>query len=184
MILLSGGVFLWWATHLFKSLAPDARAQMGDRGKGLIALLILASVILMVIGYRTAEGTVYWGASPALVGINNLLVLLAFYILAAGGPKGPRIWIGTKLRHPQLVGFSIWSVAHLLVNGDTPSFILFGGLLIWALLAIVLINRREGAWTPPERAAPRKEPIYIVATFCVVGVIMGIHHLLGVTPWG
>jgi uncharacterized membrane protein len=27
----------------------------------------------------------------------------------------------------------IWAVAHLLVNGDTPSFVLFGGIGLWAL---------------------------------------------------
>ena len=184
MTLLILGVALWCATHLFKRLAPDMRARMGDKGKGLVALLIVVSIVLMVIGYRGAEGAVYWGRNPALVGINNLLMLLAFYIYAVGGPKGPRIWIGTKIRHPQLVGFSIWAGAHLLVNGDVPSFVLFGGLLVWAVLEIALINKQDGPWTPPERASPKKEVIYILASVILVGVVMFIHHLLGVTPWG
>jgi uncharacterized membrane protein len=184
MTILITGMALWWAAHLFKRLAPGPRAAMGNAGKGLMAVILLGSVILMVIGYRGAEGPVYWGRSPALVGINNLLMLVAFYIYAVGGPKGARIWLGTKLRHPQLTGFSIWAAGHLLVNGDMPSFVLFGGLLAWAIVEILLINAQDGAWTPPARAPKRKEFVYVIVTVVVVGVIMAIHNWLGVQPWG
>lgn len=184
MALLIAGVVLWAAAHLFKRFAPGPRAKLGTAGKGLVAVALVVSVVLMVIGYRHADGAVFWGRSAPLVGINNLLMLLAFYIYAVGGPKGARIWIGTKLRHPQLTGFSIWAVAHLLVNGDVPSFILFGGLLIWAQAEIVLINAQDGPWIPPPRAAPVKEVIYIVAAIVVVGTVMAIHNWLGVQPWG
>jgi len=184
MTLLILGLALWVGAHLFKRVAPGLRAPMGDKGKGAIAVVLVASVVLMVFGYRAAEGAVYWGRSPALVGINNLLMVVAFYIYAVGGPKGPRVWIGTKLRHPQLTGFALFAVAHLLVNGDVPSFILFGGLLVWALLEIVLINAQEPAWTPPPRAAAAKEVIYVVAAVGVTVVIMLIHNWLGVQPWG
>ena len=184
MGLLIAGLALWVVAHLFKRLAPGLRAPMGNAGKGVVAVALVASVVLMVYGYRAAEGAVYWGRSPALVGINNLLMLVAFYIYAVGGPKGPRVWIGTKLRHPQLIGFSIWAAAHLLVNGDVPSFILFGGLLIWAQVEIVLINAQDGPWTPPPRAAMRKEVTYIVAAVVLMGVIMVIHNWLGYQPWG
>ena len=184
MALLIAGLILWILAHMFKRLAPGLRATMGDASKGVIALALVASVVLMVIGYRQADGAFFWGPSAPLVGINNLLMLVAFYIYAVGGPKGPRVWIGTKLRHPQLIGFSIWAFAHLLVNGDVPSFILFGGLLIWAQVEILLINAQDGPWTPPARAKPIKEVIYIVAAIVVVGVVMAIHNWLGVQPWG
>ena len=184
MALLIAGVILWVAAHLFKRLAPGPRAQLGQQGKAVVAVALVVSVVLMVYGYRQADGAVFWGRSAPLVGINNLLMLVAFYIYAVGGPKGPRVWIGTKLRHPQLTGFSIWAFAHLLVNGDMPSFVLFGGLLIWAQVEILLINGQDGPWTPPPRAAPIKEVIYIVAAIVVVVVIMLIHNWLGVQPWG
>ena len=128
MTLLISGIALWWAAHFFKRVAPDVRAKLGDPGKGLVAVLILVSVVLMVMGYRSWDSTVYWTRSGALVGVNNLLMIAAFYIYATGGPGPgkPRVWLGTKLRHPQLTGFSIWAIAHLLVNGDVASFVLFG----------------------------------------------------------
>ncbi|SEW28663.1 NnrU protein [Cognatiyoonia koreensis] len=186
MILLISGVVLWWAAHLFKRLAPDLRARMGTPGKGVMALLIVASVVLMVIGYRGAETTFYWGPSAALVGVNNLLMVVAFYIYAVGGPGPgkPRVWLGTKMRHPQLTGFSIWAIAHLLVNGDIASFVLFGGLLVWAFVEIALINTQDPEWTPPPRGAAKKEIIYVVLTLVIVAVVMAIHNWLGVRPWG
>ncbi|MEL6840893.1 MAG: NnrU family protein [Pseudomonadota bacterium] len=184
MTLLISGVALWWVAHLFKRLMPGARAKLGEPGKGIVAILIVISVILMVLGYRAADGPVYWGRSPIWVGINNLLMVLAFYFYAASGAKGAKIWLGTKVRHPQLSGFSIWAVAHLLVNGDLPSFVLFGGLLAWAIVEVLLINAQEGPWEQPPRAPFKKEVVAIVITFVVLVVVMGIHYALGVTPWG
>jgi len=184
MTLLILGVALWWAAHLFKRLAPGPRAKLGDPGKGLAALLIVASVVLMVIGYRNANGAVFWGRDPMWVGINNVLMVIAFYIYAASAAKPAKIWVGTKIRHPQLTGFSIWAVAHLLVNGDVESFILFGGLLAWAVVEILVINAQEGPWERPPRAPAKKEVTAILVTVVIVTVVMGIHYWLGVTPWG
>ncbi|QQA42444.1 NnrU family protein [Pelagovum pacificum] len=177
------GVALWWAAHLLKRLAPGLRARLGaDRGKGVVALALVVSIVLMVIGYRSADGAFFWGRSPAMVGINNLLILIAFYLFAASGAK-TRV---TKLiRHPQLIAFSLWCVAHLLVNGDTPSFVLFGGLLIWALVEIALINRREPGWTPPAHDIPiRKEFTSVIATIVVFVVVGLLHGWLGPRPFG
>ncbi|EBA12255.1 NnrU family protein [Roseobacter sp. CCS2] len=184
MTLLIAGVALWWAAHLFKRVAPGPRAKLGEPGKGLVKVLIVVSIVLMVLGYRAADGAVYWGRDPMWVGINNLLMILAFYFYAASAAKDAKIWLGTKVRHPQLTGFSIWAVAHLLVNGDTPSFILFGGLLVWAIVEILLINAQEGPWQTPDRAPVKKEIVAIVVTIVVTVVVMGIHYALGVTPWG
>ncbi|MFQ1699292.1 NnrU family protein [Loktanella agnita] len=184
MSLLIIGVTLWWGAHLFKRLAPEARARLGNRGNGLIAVLLILSVVLMVLGYRAADGAFFWGRSPMLVGINNLLMIVAFYFYAASAAKGAKVWLGTKIRHPQLTGFSIWAIAHVLVNGDTPSFVLFGGLLAWAVTEMLVINAQEGPWTPPPRAPRRKEIVAIVVTLVVVVVVMGIHYALGVQPWG
>ena len=184
MSLLIAGVVLWWAAHLFKRLAPGPRNALGGIGYPVMAVTIIASVVLMVVGYQGASGTVYWGPSPMWVGINNLLMIVAFYFYAASAAKGAKIWLGTKVRHPQLTGFSIWAVAHLLVNGDTPSFILFGGLLVWAVVEILLINAQEGPWNRPDRAPAKKEVVAIVVTAVVVTVVMAIHYALGVSPFG
>lgn len=186
MIWLILGMALWWAAHLFKRVAPDARARLGKGGQGVVALSLVASIALMVIGYRAAEGAVFWGRSSALVGINNLLMVLAFYVYSSGAapPGKPRNKLGTKLRHPQLLGFSIWAAGHLLVNGDVASFVLFGGLLAWALLEIVIINRAVPEWTPPDWGGRASEIRVAVIGLVMLIIVMLIHNWIGVQPWG
>lgn len=182
MLLLILGLALWWAAHLFKRVAPDARARMGNAGRGVATVAILGSVVLMYFGYGAAKETadVWWGRSPALVGINNLLMVLAVYLYAASGTRSA---LARKIRHPQLTAVKTWALAHLLVNGDLPSFVLFGGLLAWAVVSVIAINRAQPEWTPPV-AKPGAEWKAIVGTVVVLVVIMLIHNWLGYQPWG
>jgi uncharacterized membrane protein len=181
MIILIAGVVLWWAAHLFKRIAPGPRGRLGDAGKGVVALGVVASVVLMVIGYRAAEYTPLWVLPPFMVHINNLLMVFAFYLYAASGMK---TWVATKIRHPQLTAVKIWAFAHLLVNGDVASVVLFGGILAWAVVSVIVINRSTPAWVPPKQAPASREMMAIVGTVVVVGVVMVIHNWLGVQPWG
>jgi uncharacterized membrane protein len=181
MTLLILGVVLWWAAHLFKRVMPAQRAALGDKGKGIAAVLVLLSVVLMVIGYRAAPYIEYWPRMTPLVGINNLLMVFAFYLYAASGAKTA---IARKIRHPQLTAVKVWAIAHLLVNGDLASIILFGGILAWAVVSVIVINRAEPNWVPPAPGPVRKEFTAIIATVVVVGIVMMIHNWLGVQPWG
>lgn len=188
MTLLILGLVLWTAAHFFKRLAPGARAglsdKMGNGAKGLFAVLIVLSIVLMVMGHRANDFVAVWNPPSFMGHINNLLMLLAFYVYGASAAKGEKVWIGTKIRHPQLAGFSIWAVAHLLANGDLSSIILFGGLLIWAQASIFLINAQDGPWDVPKRA-PAKREIRLVVISVVLFVIVGaIHIWLGVNPFG
>ena len=179
MLILILGVALWWAAHLAKRLAPDLRDRLGRSG---ITGLLLVSVLMMIVGYRVSDGPYWWGASAPLKGINNLLVLVGFYLFAASGMK---TGITRRIRHPQLVGFSLWAFAHLLVNGDLPSVVLFGGLLAWAIVEIIVINRAEPRWQPPAHPIPiRKEGMALVGTLLVFGVVGMIHAWLGYNPFG
>ncbi|MFX0542204.1 NnrU family protein [Roseovarius sp. S4756] len=181
MAILILGLALWSVGHLFKRLAPDARARMGAKGRGPITLVLLAGVILMVIGYRMSDGANFWGRHPATVGINNLLMLLSVYLFAVSGMKTA---LARKMRHPMLGAVKIWALSHLLVNGDVASFILFGGLLAWAVVEVILINRAEPNWTPPPAKPARKELIAVVATLVVYAGIVAVHYALGYPTFG
>lgn len=180
MTLLILGLALWVVPHVLKRVAPDLRAGWGEKAKGPLSLAMVAGIVLMVIGYRAAEGAVFWGRSPALVGINNLLMLVSIYLFAASGMKTA---LARKMRHPMLTATVLWALAHLLVNGDTPSFVLFGGIAAWALWSMALINR-AGPWTPPAPKPAKFEAMALAGTLIVYGAIAGLHTWLGYPTFG
>lgn len=181
MALLILGVLLWALAHFYKRFAPVHRAKLGDKGKGLVAVALLVSVLLMIFGYRMAEGAVFWGRHPASVGINNLLMVLALYFTSPGPKKGALFY---RMRHPMLFGFSLWALAHLLVNGDAPSFVLFGGLGVWAIVEMFVINRAEPNWTPPAKGKLGKDLMFGAISVVLLGIIGGIHTWLGYPTFG
>lgn len=181
MLLLVLGVILWAGVHLWKRIAPDSRAKAGDNGKLIVAAGSVLAIVLMVIGYRAAEGTVFWGRTSAMTGINNLLMVLAFYVFATSAAKTR---LTQYIRHPQLTSVMIFAVAHLLVNGDTPSFVLFGGLLAWAVAEVIMINRAEGPRGPYNTVPVKKEYTAVIVTIVVVAIVSLIHIWLGYNPFG
>lgn len=180
-IVLILGVALWAGAHLFKRLAPARRAAMGEGGKGAVALALLASIVLMVLGYRWADYIHVWTPPAFLTHINNLLMLLAVYLFAASILKTR---ITRVIRHPQLTAVKTWAVAHLLVKGSVAGIILFGGLLAWAVVAVILINRAQREWQKPQEASPATEAMAVGAALVGTVVIGMIHNWLGVWPYG
>lgn len=181
MTLLILGLVVWTAVHVWKRVAPDHRAKFGDKGKGIVALGSVAAIVLMVLGYGAADATPYWSRTSAMTGVNNLLMLLGVYLFAASG-KGTRV---TRfIRHPQLTAVVVWAVAHLLVNGDLRSIVLFGGLAVWALAEMVLINRATGPRGAYHAPPIKSEIIALVATLVVFAVVVGIHTWLGYNLFG
>ena len=73
-------------------------------------------------------------------------------------------------------------MAHLLVNGDLASLVLFGGLLSWAVLEVVVINLAE-EWQRPEPGEAKKDILLAVITVVMFLAIAFIHNWLGVWPF-
>jgi uncharacterized membrane protein len=180
MTLLIAGLALWTLAHLYPSLAVDSRRQMlerlgGNPYRGLFSLVIVASLLLMVLGWRQiVPAMLYsppaWGRHAAA-----LLVLIAFVLFfAARVPSNLKRWI----RHPQLTGVATWAFAHLLANGEDRSVLLFGVMLVWALLAMVLINRREGDWQKPAKAAIKMDVINIIVGGVLYALMVWLHPIL------
>ncbi|MEP5633827.1 MAG: NnrU family protein [Tateyamaria sp.] len=178
MTLLILGIVLWIAAHSFKRLAPDIRADLGKGGRPLIAGLIVASVLAMIFGYKWAPVIPVWSPPSFMVHINNLAMLIAFFVYGMSATTGR---LRGKLRHPQLTAVKIWAVAHLSVNGDLASILLFGGMLTWAIGSVVLINKSEPDWQRPVRGEAKKDIILVVITLVMFSVVAAIHIWAG--PW-
>ena len=180
MTLFILGLILWIAAHFFKRLMPDLRAALGDKGKGLVAITILACVVLMVIGYRSTVNIPVYTPMAGMGHLNNLLMLIAIFLLGVGKSGGI---VGSKLRHPMLTGMLIWAVAHLLVNGDQASLVLFGTMAVWSVSEMVLVNRGEGTWNQPVAGSITKDLRVGVVTLVLFVIIALVHNWLGYSPF-
>ena len=67
------GLLLWSLPHMFKRLAPAARAKLGEPGKGLVSLCLVLGIVCMTLGYKSWASPQLWYPAPWLTGVNNLL---------------------------------------------------------------------------------------------------------------
>jgi len=183
--LLVLGVLLWSAVHFVPSLARPLRQALIERigegpYKGCFALGIVTAIVLMVVGWRATVPQAVYAPAPWAYSAAAVLMLLAFVLFGAGHTKSN---LRRILRHPQLGAVVVWGIAHLLANGDTRSLVLFGGLAVWALVEMSLINRREGAWQRPAREPLSAELKPLIIGAIVYGVFVFLHpYLFGVSP--
>ena len=85
MKILIAGLIIWTLGHYFKRLMPSTRASLdaalGQRpAKGIIASLLLISVVLMVIGYRSSNDINVFSPIAGMGYLNNLLMFIAVFI--------------------------------------------------------------------------------------------------------
>ncbi len=177
MTLFLLGLIIFFGVHLFASLlrAPRAGlvAKLGEGPyKGLFSLVSIAGLILIIIGWRSADADVLYTAPAAFRHIAYLLMLIAFILLAAAYlPAGK---IAAVAKHPMLASVKIWAFSHLLVNGEVRSVILFGSFLAYAVIARVAAKKR-GA--PVRAAGPSmNDAIAIVAGLVLWAVVAFFAH--------
>lgn len=182
MLILVVGVLLWAFSHLMKRITPQFRANLGEsNGKMVVVGLSLLAIVFMVVGYRSAEVVQLWNPPAFLRHINNLLMLIAIYLVNIRYSRGV---IRTKLRHPMLAAVKFWALAHLLVNGDLASLILFGGLLAWAVVDMILINKMQPEWRRPTRGTVMSDVMFLVPAVLLMGAIGMFHAYLGYPVFG
>ena len=172
MALLIIGLAVFIGVHLFTALARDARGKMiariGEQGfKGLFSLLSLAGLVIIILGWRSADPTVLYTPPHWLRHLTLGLMLFAIILLvAAYAPSGR---IAAAVKHPMLAAVKIWAFAHLLSNGEVRSALLFGSLLAFAVIDRIAVKRRNA---PVPIAGPvRNDMIAVVVGLGVYVVI-------------
>lgn len=150
MVMLVVAVLLFTLLHLIRTFAPGFRQSMIDRigegpWRGVFSLVSLAALVFLVFAFGKArQGTGMLYSTPFwMAHVTILLMLIAMICLAASFfPPGR---IASAVKHPMVLSVKIWALAHLLANGETSSVILFGAILIWAVILRIALARRERA---------------------------------------
>ncbi len=184
MVLLVLGILLFAGVHFVPSLAPGLKlswlSRLGEGGyKGTFSLLLLAAFALIITGWRSAQPEFLYTPLPALRHPAMLLLVIAFLLMVVSS-RNSRLKL--VIRHPQLTGVTLWGIAHLLMNGDNRSLVLFGGMAVWAVVEMITINRRDGTWIKGAAPSWGTEIVNLVITLVVVGVVVYIHPWLSGMP--
>ena len=147
MAILIAGLIVFLGIHTFTTLREKRQAAINKLGEGgykiMFSVISLIGLALIVYGfgqYRASGYTQIWDPPRFLRHLVMLLMWMSFIMLvAAYTPIGK---IKTTLKHPMLVAVKTWALAHLLVNGDLGSIILFTAFLAWAVYDRISVKRR------------------------------------------
>ena len=182
MLALIAGLVVFLGIHTLSTFPEPRAALIGRLGdgpyKGLYSLASAIGLVLIVWGfgrYRSGGYVAVWDPPGWLHPVALVLMWLSFVALAAAySPAGRRKGM---LRHPMLAGVKAWALAHLLVNGDLGSILLFGGLLAWAVYDRISVKRRgqTGAPTSDFRAG---DAIAVIAGSVAYAAMFWLHPLL------
>jgi uncharacterized membrane protein len=169
MQMLVAAALTFLAIHFIVSGTRLRDAIAGTIGEnaylGLFSLASLGVIIWLAMSFNAASATMGSSNDPLLytpgVAVRHLalpIVLLAFLIgvpgLLTANPTSVRQEAAASkdetirgilrvTRHPFLWGVAIWSAFHLAANGDEASVVLFGTLLITALLGTFSIDAKR-----------------------------------------
>ena len=158
MAMLVTGLVIFLGVHSVRMAAPGWReariAAIGEGPwKGVYTLLSLAGLVLIVWGYIRVHAlapvlyvTPFW-----LVHVTILLMAVSFVFMMVANLKPGRL--KPLLKHPFLAAVKLWAFAHLLVNGDLASVLLFGSVLAWAVVNRIAVARRPDALPAPGPVA-------------------------------
>jgi uncharacterized membrane protein len=149
------GAFL--ILHSIPAIAPIRQGLIDRFGRR--AYFIAYSVVSLVVLGWLIHATLYldyvplWDPAPWQAWATMVTAPIGIFFVLAGlfsvNPLSlsirPGFHCGSIVaitRHPVLWGFLIWSMAHLVPNGDLGGVLLFGGLALFCIAGFFIVERR------------------------------------------
>jgi uncharacterized membrane protein len=189
MSLLILGLVIFLGVHLLPTL-PSVRNGLvarysEQRYKAMFSLASAAGLVLIVAGFAHAgpdARAALFAPKPAAIAIAPFAMVVSFILFAAANMKGH---LRRSLGHPMLLGLLIWSLVHLLANGDVRGTVLFGALLAYALVDLASAISRHAV--KPFVPQAKYDIMAIVGGTVVALLVMTFHRVLfgmPVVPFG
>jgi len=172
------GILLFFGVHLFPLFAHQRQALIARIGRlpylALFSLLSLAGLWLMIRGFGRMTPSLWW--TPFSFGrVLALAVMPLAWILVIAAYLNTHIraW----LKHPMLIGVSLWAGVHLLANGDSRSTLIFAPFLLYALVDMALTKPRPKL-IPQGRPQVHNDIIALVLGLLAYVAVMHAHQAL------
>lgn len=165
---LAAGALVFFGGHVLLSAAPvrpGMVARLGERGfLALYSTIALIGLVWLGYGYAVAPREPWWGG-PGLAAVPLVLMAPAALLYVGAFSQRNPTSVGQSAdadaargimritRHPFLWAMALWAAGHLVVNGDLPSLVLFGGILALSLVGMREIDRKSRRRDPVGFAA-------------------------------
>ncbi|MGK0469808.1 MAG: putative membrane protein [Candidatus Azotimanducaceae bacterium] len=168
------GVILFFGIHMLPALS--AKSMLVDRigetpYKVGFSLVSLAGLGLMIYGFQLAEFVSLWTPAPwgrsFAMGVMPIALIL---VIAANVPGNIKRFV----RHPMLIGITLWAATHLTANGDLASTILFASFLAFSILDIALVES-SGRFKAQEPANIVLDVGVVIGGIILYGVLFSFH---------
>jgi uncharacterized membrane protein len=183
MHMLILGLVLFFSVHSVAIVNPGWRNQMLNRlgpvvWKGAYALVAIAGLVLVVMGYSQARlDPLFFYVPPAWTRHLTFLLLLPVFPLLLAAYLPGRIQRATK--HPMLLATKVWALAHLISNGTLADVLLFGSFLLWAVADRISVKQRATISSPQLPGSRWNDLIVVGAGLALyVFFLIGGHALL------
>lgn len=174
MTLFIIGSIIFFGIHIVPS-TPIKLIMVSKVGeikfKGMFSLVSIIGLGLLIYGFSQTEFQLLWtpepwGRSAAMFTMPIVTILMC----AAEMPNN----LKRLVRHPMLLGVSLWGLSHLAANGDLASTILFSSFLVFSVVDILIVNGR-GSYTAPTPVNKLWDLGVIVLGLAVYGLLFHFH---------
>jgi uncharacterized membrane protein len=181
VVLLIIGLVIFFAIHFVPStpLKTGIVGRIGtDKYKIVFSLASFLGLALIIYGFSLSTFVplwepLPWGRAAALMIMPVGLILL----VAANMPNNLR----RLVRHPMLLGITLWGGSHLAANGDLASTLIFASFAGFSIIDFVLVTN-QGRYTP-HRAVNFGWDLAVVAIGLVFyGVLFKFHGVFTGMP--
>jgi uncharacterized membrane protein len=167
MISLVGAALFFLGLHLVVSgtrLRGVLVTRLGEqRYRAVFSVASLIGIVWLVIVYGRAPHIELWPVMPAARIAALVLVLFGFLFVMIGVTTKTPTSVGqeraiddpvdgilTVTRHPFLWGVALWALAHLLAVGTLAGLVLFGTMLVLALVGPFSIDAKRAQALGPR----------------------------------
>ena len=172
MKLLLIGLVIFLSSHLLPTFTGIRQGLINRLGlypyKGLFGLVALLGLSLIVIGKQQAAAIALW-QPPAWGPIITYIIMLPALILFAAAYLPGNIERYT--RHPMLWGVCMWSIAHLIANGDLAALMIFTGIGLFALFDMWSANRRGATFSEVRKSVLWDSLVIVVGVIAYVAIL-------------
>lgn len=166
MIEFTAALATFLAAHSLPAMGrTKARLQTALTPRGYLlaySAVSLALLVWLIVAARRAPYLPLWDPAPWHWHFAIMVMPISFLLLVVGMAQPNPLSVSFRrgeepggivaiTRHPILWGFALWAIAHVPANGDLVSLILFGGMAVFSLLGMRIVEARARRRLGAER---------------------------------